>query len=300
MQQHPNDICDLILPVFMVWKYTGLPVYRLEGQVGTEGRQFSAVKSKSMYLGILFYLIWLWIYIKIILAVDADKFWVEIEIWEICFHFVHNIGIIFVCHKTKENIGTIPSELLLNEKRVWSITKTKIMYYHDVKNYFLKIVLVKYGLTITTYTAEFITSATNKLNITFYYVTWILQFHSQILIILYLIILREQYRHLNYYLQTDQIIDCKITKIIELHSSLRKLVTSIKKCFSGYILLKILMDLICTSTGICYYVNSMLSNNESYNALSWIMALMWFALVIIVDFTIVIILEAILDQVCET
>jgi hypothetical protein len=48
------------------------------------------------------------------------------------------------------------------------------------------------------------------------------------------------------------------------------------------------------------YVNSMLSNNESYNALSWIMALMWFALVIIVDFTIVTILEAILEQVCET
>lgn len=296
------DICDIILPIFIAWKFTSLPIYKLKGSVGSEKRRFICGKSYTSYLGIGVFLFITWPYLQTCFLNDGSKMHLNMSSVELCIRFFYDIGIILLCHKNKKEIGRIPSELLTNEKLLENLTEAKILYYKSIKITILLISVLKYATLVSAFLMEFFTRPTDQIDTFVYYSTWCFQFHSQLIITLYFIILKKQYEILNNYLDHNKIkyfSNNKIKNIIEMHSCLRRIIRLIKKAFQHYLFMKTLMDLSMTSTGIFYLIQVILRKGYNNALVFFVSVSLWFGLSLAEDFTTAIIYETILKQVCK-
>ncbi|KAJ3640578.1 hypothetical protein Zmor_027134 [Zophobas morio] len=288
MSTKSKDICNVVLLLFTVWKYTLHPIYILVGDVGTPQRKFRVVKSSySLFLGTLSLTILLWLYSPRMYQIDDGKLSLNMQGIEVCGRMVYDLILLFLCHKNKNHIAHISSKLLQNERFLQEVTNFQVNYYSDVKKVFLKVVLLKYGLLIGGLVADCVNFPDIVVDNVVYYSTWVLQLKSQLVVILYFIILNKQYELFNDYLNSENFVTAsklKVAKIIKMHLLLRETIAFMQTTFGVYIFIKTLVDLCMTSTGMFYGVDIYLES--AGNFAGYMTIVFWIGLTVVVDFTV--------------
>lgn len=124
-------------------------------------------------------------------------------------------------------------------------------------------------------------------------------YHNEILIIFYLITLKREYQEVNNYLvflKIREVEKHKIKENIKLLFFLRKNFTLIKTSFEMIIVIKVLKDVIITSTGVFFVLNIYLIQNGDilFTTLSNIL---WLTSTLLTDFLLPFIFQDIYENV---
>jgi hypothetical protein len=108
----PRNLYELCLPIVVVWKYSLLPHYELEGRVNSTNRKFSNKKSKTYYLMIAFVISNTFLYSIIYKGVNKN-FEDYTTLYKLVATMLNNIGVIVICHKCSDtfikNVSTCVS-----------------------------------------------------------------------------------------------------------------------------------------------------------------------------------------------
>ena len=295
MSEKTRDICDVISPVFVIWKYTSFPVYHLQA------RKFTTRKGVqpfcSLVLGLSLFLGLLYSYAREIHKINNDNVSLDMESVEICIRILYILTAISLSHKNSKLISSVPSQLLSNETFLERLTKVKMSYYSDVKTSFWCIILIKSVLIVSTCLIDNISFPEDRFNVNVYHFTFVFQFLSQITIILYFLILNEQYRTFNDYLENtdfESVRSCQISELIQMHWHFRQTVGLIKRAFEVDMFFKFLVDLSMAATGLFFVIEIQLVRTEF---MEFICVILFIALTTIGSFSVPVIFEIIKGKV---
>jgi hypothetical protein len=301
MVRKSKGIYNLVIPIFKTWKYTALPIFKIENNIDTEQKKILSLKSHTRYIGVAIFVIYLCFNFKQVFKNSySDVFDGDLTLAEASLFFIQNTTILLRCYKKREEICEIIAQLYFSGKVVMKVTGQELSYYTYVRNLILGIITFKYTALVVLCTFECIFLEEYPTNIILFYISWGFHFHFEIIMIVYLVVLKRQYVHLNERLKSQQ---CnrynyyKLTAIVETHSLFRRIFKMINKTFGDLILVKILTDWFITSTGLFYVVQSILSFSEKTYFLKRLGNIDWILLQLISNFLLAFIIDDISQQV---
>lgn len=292
----PNDLNEFVLPIFKIWKYTGLPVYKFD----IKTRKFVSTNFKTFFIGILAFMTLLYFGLENLYNTDGYIIVEDnVNFVEMLTFFLQNVCMFFACYKKRKQIVKILPELQKSEKLIIKTTNIKKRHYHNIGKKFLVILGAKYILVIMSCLIDCVNIPEEVLSLTIYYTSWCIHFHLWLLVVLYLIILKEQYLEFNQYLikiKARQNIHCNITEVINTHNILLNHFLLIKNAFEVLWLIKFITDIIITSVGVFYIFQTYMLNLSNL-LLTNVSTVLWIILVGVENFLEVFIFHGILNQV---
>ncbi|KAJ3650364.1 hypothetical protein Zmor_022057 [Zophobas morio] len=300
MKSTNNDIAQIVQPIFVLWKFTGLPIYKLTSHSNGKETRFVKTDSKTVYpavllLSCLYFLCSTNTISEITDSAIVDEF---MNFVELTTFFVQNIVILVVCHIKRKQILRVFEQLQFSENCVQKLKKHKSCYIVGVKRTVLKLATMKYSFIVILYVVYSINVPDDRINLIAYFCSWCFHYHFEMLIVTYLLILKNQYREINQFLvyQKFELDYLNVKEVISLHQVLRNTCKLIKDTFQGLILVKVIADSIITSTAVFYVLRVYLLLPENF-LLSSVSNVVFAILIAVSNFTVAFVFHDLVEQV---
>ncbi|RZC40973.1 hypothetical protein BDFB_008953, partial [Asbolus verrucosus] len=268
----PKDQYQIALPIIKIWKYTGFPVYRVNSS-----SQVVQNKSRIVYIVILT------LTVKVIFNIySQDKFGKSVEdltnLYKSLVSCSQTFFLIIICHRKSTAFSRLFNDLSTIEMLIYNMTHKQLPLHKSAK-YFLGIVLTKMLLMITSGISDLmnIYESTEYIQLVTYYLSWFYDYFTEILLIFFLVILKQLYGELREHI-------------------------NIAQTFGLILLAKYMSDFLFCTTSIFYtfyiYLDSIFTAEQNiFQFLIKIVAeVVWIPVVLITDFYIALFFEDIMYQ----
>ncbi|EEZ99393.1 gustatory receptor 165 [Tribolium castaneum] len=295
MWANPQNLSQVVSPIWTAWKYTGLPVYRFD----TVNQKFVSVNTRTYFFGLLILSLVLFLCVQNVFTDDGFVVVNDgINFSQMLILFISNSCTVFLSYRKRKDFSRILSELDLTETRIEKLTKKRISYHADVRKVVLIILATKYGLIATGCLVDCANLVGEEVNMILYYILFSIYFHFEIIIVTYLVVLKRQYREINGYLKSLRVkvlTNYEIREILKVYSVLRQNFTMIKKGFDSIIVVKVIRDIIVTTTGIFFVLETYNVGNTQF-LFTTLTNVIWGTTTALTNFLIPVILHDISDQ----
>ena len=298
MKSTNHEIEHVVQPVFALWKFTGLPIYKLASHSNAKKTKFVNTDPKTVFPAVLLHSCLFLLCSTNTISEITDSAIVDdlMNLIELATFFVQNVGILIVCHFKRRQILRIFEQLKLSENYVKKLKKSCCV--GGVKKAVLKLAVMKYSFIVVVFAAFSIKVPDDLVNLIAYFCSWGFHYHLELLIVNNLLILKNQYKEVNQFLLNEKLkLDhAKIKAVISLHRVLRNTCKLIKDTFQSLILIKVITDSIVTSTAVFYVLRVYQLLPESF-LLSTVTNLLFFMLMAVSSFTVAFVFHNLVEEV---
>jgi hypothetical protein len=282
MARPTTDIAKIISPLFKVWKYTALPIYKFENNIKTGETELVYQNVNTSYIGIAFFIISYVVAIRILFFDETSTIKFQVTLFELTFVFIQDIGIIISCHKKRNQIAWVVSIFLTTDRILTRLVKQKHDYTSE-KRFILKVAIMIYCLPIITCVIDSINNSDERIIGITYWIVLVYRFHFELVVLSLLTVLTNMYQQLSTYVKTD-IQYNNLRSVLEIHELLRNICKLLKNSISGLILVKTLSDTFTTTTGMYYSIRTNITLNDTFIISQFVAATMWTGLISFTDF----------------
>jgi hypothetical protein len=233
----PRNLYELCLPIVVVWKYSFLPHYELEGRVNSTNRKFSHMKSKTYYLIIAFVISNTFLYSIIYKGVNKN-FEDYTALYKLVATMLNNISVIVICHKCSDtfikNVSTCVSV-----QRMLSQVNYKEFPVNEMAKTLLKISISKLCIMAAVTTNDLINTNFYSKVIAFN-LEWYYSFFVELFLLYFLLVLKTLYSEFKNYVEQDKM--CDLEASVAIYCCLTKASRQFNKSFERFILLRSFTD----------------------------------------------------------
>ena len=220
-----------------------------------------------------------------------------IDLFEVSFLLLNNVLLILLTHKKAEKIVTILSDLELAEKSLKTMTKSTFNYYSRTRNSAFAIFAFKYILAIITCVLDCLDYPEYAyFNIGFQFI-WSFHFSIDLVIILILMVLKQQYKNFVSFLQHYSV---DFQKILKLYKHLRKIFVEVQTTFQEIVVIMMVTNFGLTVTGSYYTITSKDTPQHS-EVLKFLFiygtSALWLILMGVVNFTMLYLVDSVIVEV---
>jgi hypothetical protein len=246
----PNNICELLSPVFKVWKFTALPIFTLK--YFANERKLICSKAKTWHLGML-----------IIGAASVYFMYQRMSVsytdlvisTQNGFLTVQNIFAIYMIHKKKYQLESVIAKFTKIEHTLCKVTKIQINC-NRIAAYLLKFVIMKYTFALISLIMDCISEPRYKFCVVFFHISWNYQFHFDLVLFTLFLFLKSCYIVLKHYISQNEpsLILNNHSLIVDMCGHLDDIVADLNKIFQEIILVKAAAECFCTTIGVYYSI----------------------------------------------
>ncbi|RZC37401.1 hypothetical protein BDFB_010228 [Asbolus verrucosus] len=286
MLRHGKDICDLINPVFKIWKYTGLPVLRLE----SKNRKLFCQNTPTWCISA-----------PIILAISL--FFLNQRIMEsytdcilslqLGLITVTNIFAVCLLYKRRKYLALLISKFSKMEQTFFELFQIKSAY-SQTRIFLLKFIVIKYISALIALITDYISELNYKAYIIWYHISWNYEFIFEIIYLTLFLALKYYYGRLEDYINAKGPSEIRkiLNETVEIILCLDDIIVTIKKLFQEIILVKVVTECLCTTAGLYYSILTVprLEFSLTTTAFFWLFAQ------VLADFSIVCFFQAVVEQ----
>ncbi|EFA01385.1 gustatory receptor 188 [Tribolium castaneum] len=244
---HPNNICELTRPVFLIWKYTGLPNFSLKYPSICD-------KSKTWIVGLSI----------LVLASGSGYFMAErisvdytncLVALQAGMLGVQNVLTVSTLFKKRKQIGKIILNVAKIEKTISNLTRTQISYQNEAK-ILIKFMVLRYSCALVAMIFDIISELIYKMNVAHYHVCWNYQFPIDLIFLIIFLVIRRSYTLLkNYVKVTEPLqVQANFPEMKKIARKLDKIIISVREAFQGVILVKIVVECLSCTIGMYYTI----------------------------------------------
>lgn len=290
-----HNLIHIIFPIILSWKYSGLPIYRID----LKSQKIVTTNTKTFLIGLFILSLIIFLFVQDTYKNERLVSENYVDLLQCFTIFMHQLLIVVLSYKKRTEFAQIFSELILLDKMTSKLTIKKNSFYISIRNIILSITAVHYILVITCWVVDFLNFTGLELNTTLYYILSTIYYHNEILIIFYLITLRKEYQEFIDYLKFLKIVkvaNYKIKKIFKLLLFLRKNFILIKTSFKEIILIKVLKDVIITSIGVFFILDTYRIENTGI-LFTTFSNILWLVSTLLTDFLLPVIFQDIFEKV---
>ncbi|EEZ99397.1 gustatory receptor 173 [Tribolium castaneum] len=297
----PQDLCELALPLLKIWKYTGLLHYELHGKINSPDRRFV---FKSSYFTLLIACLILGNLVVYMYYFDVTKDLKSCIVFiQMISNTVQNLGMIYTSHQKKSEFGVLFSRLLKMEKLISRKFGNKFLY-NDILKYFLRVVLPKYSVVILVFVLNalylFGANCEDLIYGACFYVGWIFDLNSELLLTFFLITVHQLYKKFNTGVKNNT--NLGLRDINRIHSTLHDVTIILKDVAQGFIFYKLIPDFTCSVVGLYYLFTNGVDNflNTFEKFLDLVLSLLGIPSIIVSNLYLMYLFEKISQEANET
>jgi hypothetical protein len=250
----PKDMCDVAQPIFVMWKYCGLPIFKVEDKNNPHDRKFvnGKLKLTHVILGVITVTLNIWFYMK---YVGINRIiYSYISLIHIGAVFTQNIGILLYTHLKKRKIERLLANIFFTEKALAKFSSDEPMY-KRVRSHLVWYLISQYLLTLSGAILECYVGFNNIFQIMFSICLCFGQMYNynfDILLFSLLFVLKELNAHFIRCISKDKMIKLRLRSILRIHELLGKLAVEVNQTFQKLLLLKIFTDCMGCATKLYY------------------------------------------------
>jgi hypothetical protein len=289
MMWQPTNICELLSPVFKVWKFTALPIFTLK--YFANERKLICNKAETWHLGML--------------TIGAASVYIMYQRMsasytdlvlstQIGFLAVQNIFAIYTIHKKKYQLESVIAKFTKIEHTLCKVTKIQINC-NRIAAHLLKFVIMRYTFALIALITDYISEPRYKFCVTFFHISWNYQFHFDLVLFTLFLFLKSCYIVLKDYISQNEfsLVLNNHSFIVDMCGHLDDIVADLNKIFQEIILVKAAAECFCTTIGVYY---SILTVPRLEFALT-VTTIFYLIVQAVADFSIIHFFQAAFDQV---
>jgi hypothetical protein len=246
----PTNICELLSPVFKVWKFTALPIFTLK--YFANERKLICSKAKTWHLGMLtiggasVYFMYQRMsvsYTDLVISTQNG------------FLTVQNIFAIYMIHKKKYQLESVIAKFTKIEHTLCKVTKIQINC-NRIAAHLLKFVIMRYTFALISLIMDCISEPRYKFCVAFFHISWNYQFHFDLVLFTLFLFLKSCYIVLKDYIRQNEfsLILNNHSLIVDMCGHLDDIVADLNKIFQEIILVKAAAECFCTTIGVYYSI----------------------------------------------
>lgn len=296
MWPYKRNLGHIVKPILQLWKYTGLPIYK----INIKKQTIVASNTKSFFFGLSVLLL---VFLFGVRNIFLDDSYVVVDdglnTLQLSVLFLSNSCSIILIYNKRKAFSQIFSELINCEKQISKLSKKNNFLYANIRNTVLLIAAAKYFLIIIGSVIDCINLEGERLNMIVYYTLFALYYHFEVFFIFYLVTLRCYYQKINKYLsslKSKVLSNNEINEVFKVHSMLRENFTLIKNSFQRILLAKIFRDVLITSTGIFFVIQTYKVYNTEF-LFTTFTNVVWLSTTTLTNFLVPFLFQDIFDQV---
>lgn len=243
----PENIFELFVPIFKIWKYIGLPLFTLQIDATTKNQKFLVEKTLTFYFVVIAITINSVFYN--IIYKGIKKFEDYTNSSKLFISYVNHLGMLFFCRKHAHDYANNVSKCALLEKFLFEATKQKM----NTKK-IAKILLVMLGPRLLIMIFDVIKDLyyyNFDLMLFAYNGEWFYGLFVETLLLHFLLILQQLYKELENHLNVPHK-NSDLVQSLKIYYLLQETAKNINKSFQKFILLKGFADFIFLTVNIFY------------------------------------------------